>query len=250
MPISRVIYQTWETKELPPDMAHAVQQLKDANPGFVHELFDDTDCREFIRTNFPEEVLYCYDTLRPGAYKADLWRYCILYIHGGIYLDIKYIPVNGFTFESIIHSEQLCKDISKINTLTQRCTPTIINRYIRRQINTTVSEHDNVYNALMIMKPGNPYLAKAIQQIYEHCKNKEYTNDQLSVTGPGLLGKIIPSDYTYRIHHKIKIPTQERCIVLNNSIILIEYPSYRREILSSNKEHYSKVWQNRNIYNS
>ncbi len=26
--------------------------------------------------------------LYPGAYKADLFRYCILFIHGGIYADV------------------------------------------------------------------------------------------------------------------------------------------------------------------
>ena len=33
-------------------------------------------------------VLASWHRLRAGAAKADYWRYCILYIHGGVYLDL------------------------------------------------------------------------------------------------------------------------------------------------------------------
>ena len=51
--------------------------------------------REFISKYFNKDVLEAYDTLLPGAYKADLWRYCILYKMGGIYMDIKYTLSNN-----------------------------------------------------------------------------------------------------------------------------------------------------------
>ena len=31
------------------------------------------------------ETLWCFDRLIPGAFKADLWRYCVMYITGGIF---------------------------------------------------------------------------------------------------------------------------------------------------------------------
>jgi mannosyltransferase OCH1-like enzyme len=92
------IYQTWHTTNLPPKMQQAVNTIKAHNPEFQHFLYDDNMCREFIRNNFPEDVLRAYDLLIPGAYKADLWRYCILYKKGGIYLDISYTPFNNFKF--------------------------------------------------------------------------------------------------------------------------------------------------------
>ena len=82
------IYQTWNTKQLPPRMQQRVDLLKLQNPRFNHYLYDDTDCYEFIKNNFEEKVLNAYEQLIPGAYKADLWRLCILYIYGGFYLDI------------------------------------------------------------------------------------------------------------------------------------------------------------------
>ena len=57
------------------------------SPGYQISLFDDYDCREFIKNNFDKTILYCYDMLLPGAYRADFWRYCVLYKNGGIYVD-------------------------------------------------------------------------------------------------------------------------------------------------------------------
>ena len=91
--IPRVIYQTWATKTPPPGMAAAVRALKAANPGFRHELYADADCRRFIEQNFPEEILYAFDSLIPGAYKADLWRYCVLYLNVGVKIDQNFLKM-------------------------------------------------------------------------------------------------------------------------------------------------------------
>jgi mannosyltransferase OCH1-like enzyme len=72
------IYQTWHTKALPTHMFNNVVKLKRSHPRFTYHLFDDNDCREFIKDNFSSEVLWAFDKLIPGAYKADLWRYCMV----------------------------------------------------------------------------------------------------------------------------------------------------------------------------
>ena len=98
------IFQTYHTLDLPPRMRKSVNKLIKNNPEFTHYLYDDDDCRKFIKNNFPSNVVNAFDKLIPGAYKADLWRYCVLYIHGGIYLDIKYccVKVNIFATEEVI----------------------------------------------------------------------------------------------------------------------------------------------------
>ena len=73
------IFQTWKTKELPPKMQEIVNKLKKQNPEFKHYLFDDNDCRNFIKKHFNKDVLQAFDNLIPGAYKADLFRYQILW---------------------------------------------------------------------------------------------------------------------------------------------------------------------------
>ena len=43
---------------------------------------------DFLKKYFNKKVLDKFNNLT-GAHKADLWRYCILFLNGGIYLDIK-----------------------------------------------------------------------------------------------------------------------------------------------------------------
>ena len=89
------LYQTWYTLDLPPKMKENLELLKQQNPEFKHYLYDDAMCRNFIQQNFDADVLYSFDKLKPGAYKADLWRYCIIYEYGGIYADSDTVLVDN-----------------------------------------------------------------------------------------------------------------------------------------------------------
>lgn len=65
-----------------------IASLQNAYPDYSHTLFGMENGREFIRKHFDREVLDTFDDLIPLAYKADLLRYCILYIKGGVYSDL------------------------------------------------------------------------------------------------------------------------------------------------------------------
>ncbi len=219
------IFQTWHSKDLPPKMKERVQQLKDTNPRFEHYLFDDNDCREFIKNNFDKEVLDAYDNLIPGAYKADLWRYCVLYINGGIYLDIKLKCINGFRLIELTENEHLVKD---------RVPPL------------------SIYNALMVSQKGNPFLWKAIYRIVFNVQNKIYGRDPLEPTGPLMLGKIILKNNLIPNIDLVHYSGGGYIIFKNKFVISTEYPEYdieRRAIYNSlNTKRYDVLWNNNNIY--
>tara|TARA_B100000780_G_C21126983_1_gene457768 strand:- start:17177 stop:19141 length:1965 start_codon:yes stop_codon:yes gene_type:complete len=88
MIIPKKIFQTWKTKNVEGNHKMASDSWKVFNKKYKYELSDDYDSREFIKYNFPYNILESYDKLIPGALKADLWRYCKLYIEGGIYCDM------------------------------------------------------------------------------------------------------------------------------------------------------------------
>ena len=104
-PMPRVIYRTWKTKNLadcPPNMQSAWYATERANPRIKQILFDDDDMDEFMR-GMPDRWASAYfaiDKSYPAA-RADLWRYCICYTRGGVYLDnkssAKEIPEHFFT---------------------------------------------------------------------------------------------------------------------------------------------------------
>lgn len=215
------IFQTWHTKNLPPNMNKAVEYVKKMNPAFVHHLFDDNDCREYIKNNFPEVVLEAFDRLIPGAYKADLWRYCVLYKEGGIYMDIKYIPHNDFRLINLTERDHFVLDIDK----------------------------NGVYNALISCKAGNPILFKAINAIVRNVKIKYYGTSCLEPTGPRLLGKFFPSIIKNNFSLNHETYNNAKLISMNGIIILKMYDNYYSEMGKNEKfQHYSILWGKRNIY--
>ena len=58
-------------------------------PGYTVRFFDDAACESYIASHFHGDVLARYRQLRKGAHRADLFRYCVLWREGGLYLDIK-----------------------------------------------------------------------------------------------------------------------------------------------------------------
>jgi len=58
------------------------------NPDYNYFFFNDDDCLKLIQENFNDEVYKTYISLTPGAPRIDLWRCCVLYLYGGVYVDI------------------------------------------------------------------------------------------------------------------------------------------------------------------
>jgi mannosyltransferase OCH1-like enzyme len=77
--------------------------------------FNDNDCNSFMK-DFGEKYYKAYNMLIPNAFKADLWRYCVLYKNGGIYGDltqyflIKY-NVNKENVDMVLVKDGLREDI-------------------------------------------------------------------------------------------------------------------------------------------
>ena len=217
------IYQTWHTNLLPPLMNNTVNKIKYNNPAFNYYLFDDNDCREFIKNNFEIKILNAYDSLVPGAYKADLWRYCVLYNNGGIYLDIKYTPINNFKLINLTEKEHWVLDVDK----------------------------NGIYNALIVTKPNNPILLKAINKIVENVNKKFYGNNSLDPTGPGLLSNLFTKKEKtkFDMYHDYYLSHNNRFIYFNDNIIFKSYNGYLEEHNEYKKiSHYSELWKNKNIY--
>jgi len=63
------------------------------NPEYTVHLFDDCDCKRFIRENYSEYLDELYDLIEDGNVKADLWRVCILSKLGGVYVDADIDPI-------------------------------------------------------------------------------------------------------------------------------------------------------------
>ena len=218
------IYQTWFTKDLPEKMRERVELLKSQNPEFKHYLFDDNDCREYIKKHFNPDVVDAYDTLIPGAYKSDLWRLCVLFISGGIYLDIRFCCTNGFKLIELTEKEHFVKD----------------------------RPYYSIFNALMVCRKGNVFLYKSIMQIVQNVKNKYYGECSLCPTGPKMLGSVIRNNKISVNVDMMHYDGGGYIIYKNVFVISTEYPDYNdeRNLQNNkiNKRVYNEMWKSRNIY--
>ena len=220
------LYTCWHTKDLPPLMKANYDNLVSTNPRITFHLYDEPECREFIKNNFEPDVLLAYDSLIPCSYKSDLWRFCVLYINGGIYMDIKYRCVNGFKFFDLTEKEHFVRDRP------EGC----------------------IYTALIVTLPKNQILFNCIRQIVQNVKNKYYGSGALDPTGPGLLGKF----FTKKQREEMKLYFKDSFvenkldkyyIVKDDRIILAYYDDYREEQRKYQKnKYYGELWNERNIY--
>ena len=253
------IYQTWHTKKLPPKMRECVDKLKKDNPEFEHHLYDDKMCKEFIKKNFDKEVLESFNKLKPGAYKADLWRYCIMYINGGIYLDIKYKCNSNFKLIELTDKEYYVVDRCfyklDINIKEELDIINIKPYYenIKCKIPNNFDKKINLYNGLIVCKPMNNLMKKCIEKCVQNIKNNYYGKSSLDITGPGLMGELyFNGDYS-KIDSEIDLfySANGKNILNRKRVILKHYPEYRKEQFSIGKtEHYGVLWNNKDIYNA
>jgi hypothetical protein len=66
---------------------------KKLNPDFTIRLSDENMKKTFLQTEFPKIYADIFDFLEDGPIKADFWRVCVLYKHGGVYSDIDIEPL-------------------------------------------------------------------------------------------------------------------------------------------------------------
>lgn len=85
--IPRIIHQTYKTRQVPAKVRVYMRTWHDANPGWEVRFYDDQDCLEFVKREFPE-YLEPYRRLRKDVERTDFFRYMVVLRHGGAYADI------------------------------------------------------------------------------------------------------------------------------------------------------------------
>jgi len=216
------IFQTYHTMNVPIYMKNNIFKLRRENPEFKYYLFDDAMCRKFIKNHFDNNVVNAFDALKPGAYKADLWRYCILYIYGGIYMDIKFGCEQNFKLINLLDKEYYVRD---------RC----------------ASGRTGIYQAFLVSLPKNPILFKCINQIVENVKSKFYGDNPLCVTGPHLISNYFEKDEIDKM--ELYHGDEGDCVYLHKRKIINIYKHYRKEQRATAKTaYYHKMWRDKSIY--
>lgn len=92
MTIQKNIFQTCADESLlKPEIRRNIDKLKQLNPQWNHQLFDDKAMWAYFEQHFDATVMAILARVNPsyGVVLADLFRYLVVYNHGGVYLDSK-----------------------------------------------------------------------------------------------------------------------------------------------------------------
>lgn len=140
--IPKTIIQTYHNKSNIPDKVY--KNIQKYAPEYEHIVYDDKECIDFL-TKFEESfkhlkkggvnVVDRFNSFRKGAHKADLFRYCYLYQHGGIYMDIKTV---------------LIKPVSEIFT--------------ENSLYTVIDLNKNIYQGVICVFPKHPLIGTLVNQ--------------------------------------------------------------------------------------
>lgn len=92
----RKIWQTWKTEAagLDPKDAARVRTWTRKNPEYRYELLTDENSLSYVKHHFGPtglnrpDIVHVFETLNAKIIKADLLRYLVMYVEGGLYADI------------------------------------------------------------------------------------------------------------------------------------------------------------------
>jgi len=135
---------------------------------YTYYLYNDNDAKIFLLKYFDKKVFKRFKSLNQGAHKADLLRYCLLYVYGGVYIDIKTILIKSL--------DVIFKDKSCFYT----CISSISN--------------NSMCNGLLASKARNPLFLKLINNILN---TNDFDIKRNFVIFCDYLNKIIQDDLIY-----------------------------------------------------
>lgn len=161
--IPKIIHQTFESLVIPHAITPCMRSLLDLNPDYEFRYYTGEDCRDYVRKHFDKEVLEAYDRLNPNAYKADLWRLCVLYNEGGIYIDCKLLANKAFSDYIDSDTDFFCTIDLKLWELVNNC---------------------GIFNAFLGSVPKHPFIKQLIDGIVHNVKTRNYGTGLLNITGP------------------------------------------------------------------
>ena len=253
-----IIKISWQKlNNLPSEIKNVLNITLRLNPDYRVYYFDHDDANEFIKSSYGSKEYSAYNKLVPGAFKADLFRYCILYKYGGCYSDIGHVMLKSF--DSIIEDNELVivKDKPEI-------------------------KYHGILNSLICVTPSNKFIKQLVDKSVENIENNYYGENPLAITGPDMMGKVYQCYYFNYCDNKLdekylmkkegikilehvlitgknledntNLPEDIRetfLYITDNGIPVLKkkFDNYKEVMYSStNKKHYGELWHNRQVY--
>lgn len=228
------VFMYWHSNNIPTEYQNYIDNNKKLCPNLDFVIFNQESARNFIENNYPQDHIHAYDKLKPYAYKCDLWRLCILNSQGGIYIDAKVQFTNSF------------KPWLKNHTLDNNDKCVFLQDYGHGaesyiQPDNSIIKYPDIQNSFIISTKNNKFLKLTIDNIVQNVKDNYYGQTPLSVSGPGLLGRL------YHLHKNNFNSTRILPLSTWQNLLSIKFQIRSQ---TNDQIHYHHMWHNKDIYNN
>ena len=179
--IPNIVYQTWLEDSFGASHVAAIKVFRDLNHDYTFEFFDEARVQAYMEKHWRDHPIYdVFRNARFGPLRTDIWRYCLIYERGGVYVDVSksiHIPLR-----EIVTSEVAC-----VVSWEDKAFPPPRSLAAARRL-----QHPDriLINWAIIAAPGHPLLRRAIDGIvasYPHYAGRVVPNPKeaiLDFTGP------------------------------------------------------------------
>jgi mannosyltransferase OCH1-like enzyme len=171
MKIPQIIHQTWKTEKLPDKFRHLQETWKIKHPLWKYILWTDEMNREFIEQHF-HWFLKKYDKFTNNIQRVDAVRYFILYLYGGVFVDLD--------FECIANIGPLLESATCV-------------------LGREPEEHCRIHgkdmivsNAFIACIPGHDFIKALCDEVASARRKTRHKSDRiLDSTGPFMLTRVL-----------------------------------------------------------
>lgn len=196
--IPKYIYQTHVKKTNKLEILTKTWQYK--NYEYEYYFYNDNDMYKWFRC-YDQKAFDAYNSVNAGAIKADLWRYCILYETGGIYVD----------------ADMACLDPLKT--------------YVNSEDNGIVvydgiKKCNNIFQGFLAFEKNSDVMKDAMELCIDNILNKRFesTNTQphdvFNISGPKMFGNIVKNyESSLKFLYHQPVLNHDYIIHKNNKVI-------------------------------
>ena len=234
--IPAIVIRTGERSwsDLDPSVRRMYAKFEQDNPGWRTVYFSGKRCRKFVLDHFGRRTCEAYDKLVPGAFRADLFRYCAVYVLGGVYAD--------FTFQFLkpIDGSMLDRSADSLLLVNDRFFGPL------RQL----------YNALFAARPRHPFLKSCVDIAVRNIESELYGENTLAITGPLMFRRAF--DEFAAQSHVVPVPVRLQLRHVGDATIVsiktgeayVADPmrKHRHKSMGSKHRPYTEIWNERAIY--
>jgi len=240
--IPPLIIQTIKDYEINGFFFHSVVEPKmSLHPSFDFHYYDNKEIDLFLIKNFPIHIYSTYKKINPkfGACLGDFARYCLLYVYGGVYIDIKSDIKKEIT--------PLLEKYNKKDTLVVShwgYTKNDINsaKYVNGDI--LPFERGEIQNWCFLVTPFHPILKIVIDEMVTKINSGQNgTTKQfvLELTGPVMFSRVLYNCLQDEKLSNMVIITDDMNDYFNYTKLSIECIGDCKKYYYNNTIHYSNV---------